>query len=134
MNGLPTSYAALSIAPTTRDNLHVTIRGGGACLPLSKWWGPPSDAPPPPPEWAGGFEGKGYIPGAKGARKVSPLYLPCVGQSVSRWVPLEVSPSPPWGGGVLKCCGACQRWVPPLLILPPSPPLLLRKALEEEIK
>ena len=49
------------------------------CVPFSKWWVPPSDGTPPPPgggvgqDWAGGFEGKGYIPGAAG---FVPLHFP----------------------------------------------------------
>ena len=108
--------------------------GVGACLPFSKWWVPRSDGTPPPrgcgvgQEWAGGFEGKGYIP----------CIFSCVGQSVSGWVPLELPPPPP-GGGRSSAVGACQKWVPaksgclpkvgacqkwvPTLILPPSPPV-----------
>ena len=47
-------------------------------------------------EWVGGFEGKGYIPGSKGAGKFSPYIFLFVGQSVRGWVPLA---PPPLGGG-----------------------------------
>ena len=49
------------------------VGGGGGCLPFAKWRVPPSDGTPTPPGgWGcfGGFEGKGYIPGAKGAGKL----------------------------------------------------------------
>ena len=45
----------------------------------------------------------------------SSMNFPCAGQSVSGWVPLELSPPPPVGVGQVL-------WVPALLILPPPPP------------
>ena len=36
-------------------------------------------------EWVGSFEGKGYIHGAKGTGKISPLYFPLC-WSVGQWV------------------------------------------------
>ena len=69
-------------------------------------------------EWVGGFEGKGYIRGAKGAGKFFPCIFLCVGQSVSGWVPL--APPPPWGGGGSSAVCACQKWVPLFGICPPS--------------
>ena len=56
---------------------------GGGCL-FEKVGCLVQPGPPPPwgvgvgQWWVGGFEGKGYIPGAKGAGKFFPLYFPFV--------------------------------------------------------
>ena len=90
-----------------------TLPPGNVCLFLN-FWVPPSDGTLPLPlsppggvgvgrwwiEWVGGFEGKGYIPGAKGAEKIFFYIFPCVGQSVSGWVPLGFQPP-----RRVKCCG-----------------------------
>ena len=77
--------------------------GGWALLPFLKWWVPPCDGTPPctvGQQWVGGFEGReGLI------------------FSLSGWVPCELSPPPP---PPLRGVGQVL-WVPPLLILRPSP-------------
>ena len=76
-------------------------------------------------QWVGGFAGKGYMPGAKGARNFFPYIFPVAGQSVSGWVPLELNPSsPPLHGGTSSVVGACLFILPPL-----SSPLLKKKGL-----
>ena len=92
-----------------------------AFLKNSNFWVPPSGGTRGVgvgQEWVGGFEGKGYIRGAKGAGKFFPCIFLCVGQSVSGWVPL--APPPPLGWGWFKCCvclpkvGASLRNLPAL--------------------
>ena len=51
-------------------------------------------------------------------RKRFSVIFPSVGVSVSGWVPCELSPP---GGGRSSAVGACQKWVPPLFILPSNP-------------
>ena len=64
--------------------------------------------------------GKRYIPGAKALGHFPPWLFACVGQLVSGWVPLELSPP---REGRLSAAGA-------LLMSPPPPPRpLLTKAL-----
>ena len=99
-------------AVPTRPAKH---HGGGSPLRLLPLSPGPHNAHALPPytlldpprglEWVGGFEGKGYITSAEGPGTFFPPYvLPCVGQSVSEWVPLKLTPPPsPWG--LVKCCG-----------------------------
>ena len=115
------SHTGLSLVP----RLPYPWGRGGACLPLSKWWVPPDGTPPPPcgglgvgQERVGGFEGKGCIPGAKG--ELLPCIFSCVGQSVSAWVPLELSPPPPPVGVGQVLWGRNEKGSPP----PPPPGLL----------
>ena len=88
------------------------LAGGGGCVhAFFKMVVPPSDGTRPPggvgQEWVGGLEGKGHIPGAKGAGKILLYIFVCVGQSASGWVPLELSPLP--HGGRSSAVGGCQK-------------------------
>ena len=66
------------------------------------------------------LRGRAIFPALKRRKKNFPrLVFPCVGQSVSGWVRLELTPPPFWGRS--SAVGADQKQVPPFLILPPPP-------------
>ena len=82
-------------------------------------WDPPAGGVGVGQEWVGGFGGKGYIPGAKGAGKFFPLYFPLC-WSVGEWVGASWVSSPPPLPGVGVGQVLC---VPPCRFCPPPPPL-----------
>ena len=98
----------------------------GGCLPFSKWWVPPSDGTPPPPGAKSGLvvlRGRTIFLALEAPVNLFPYIFPRVGQSVSGWVPLELTPPPPPPVGV-----GHVLWVPaksgciPFSFCPPPPP------------
>ena len=79
-------------------------RGGGGCLPAFFKMVGASDGTLAPGGWGWAksglvaLRGRAFFPAPKAAEHFFPHIFFCVGQSVSAWVRLELSPPPPRGG------------------------------------